>query len=164
MPTIYNLHLETHRGYWEGGSDNYDNVVMSDTDKQRLIDRYNANLDRVYQKCAKPLLPGENSVRFSGNTGGGCASVSCTIRIKEAKQADAKATPEAEKEKPICAKCGSDDILKDAYACWDVDAQDWVLNSTLDELVCEECEECEGPCLVLWRKEGETDPNSNRPD
>lgn len=51
------------------------------------------------------------------------------------------------KTKPICSECGSDDVLMDAYARWDVDAQEWVLNSTHDDTV---CERCEGECSLDW--------------
>ena len=41
--------------------------------------------------------------------------------------------------RPRCASCGSADILRDAYACWDVDTQEWVLHSCYDEYRCEAC-------------------------
>jgi hypothetical protein len=43
-------------------------------------------------------------------------------------------------EKPCCSNCGSVDILRDAYACWDVDTQQWVLHSCYDEYRCETCD------------------------
>lgn len=42
--------------------------------------------------------------------------------------------------KPCCASCGSADILRDAYACWDADTQQWVLHSCYDEYRCETCD------------------------
>lgn len=38
-----------------------------------------------------------------------------------------------------CQRCGSTEILKDAYAAWDATAQEWVLHSTYDDTVCEHC-------------------------
>ncbi len=42
--------------------------------------------------------------------------------------------------KPRCTSCGSADILRDAYACWDVDTQQWVLHSCYDLFRCETCD------------------------
>ncbi len=44
-------------------------------------------------------------------------------------------------ERPRCRSCGSTEILRDAYAIWDVDRQEWVLNSCYDLYRCENCEE-----------------------
>lgn len=49
------------------------------------------------------------------------------------------------KTQPVCRQCGSDDVLKDAYACWNVETQEWELLTTFDEFV---CEKCEGPTQV----------------
>ena len=43
------------------------------------------------------------------------------------------------KKQPTCTECGSHDILCDAYASWDIDAQEWVLLNTFDNSVCEDC-------------------------
>ncbi len=40
---------------------------------------------------------------------------------------------------PICSRCGSTAILKDAWAQWDVDAQDWVLAAVFDYTICDDC-------------------------
>ncbi|PYG25086.1 hypothetical protein C8N36_1358 [Pelagimonas varians] len=42
--------------------------------------------------------------------------------------------------KPCCSNCGSADILRDAYACWDVDTQQWVLHSCYDDYRRETCD------------------------
>ncbi|OAN58669.1 DUF5983 family protein [Sphingobium sp. TCM1] len=39
-----------------------------------------------------------------------------------------------------CASCGSADVMRDAWACWDDDTQDWVLGSVFDAAFCETCE------------------------
>ena len=44
-------------------------------------------------------------------------------------------------ERPRCRSCGSTDVLRDAYACWDVDRQEWELHSCYDLYRCESCEE-----------------------
>lgn len=52
--------------------------------------------------------------------------------------------------KPVCDVCGSDDLVRDAAACWDVDAQAWVLLSTYDSTTCQACER-EGDDICDWR-------------
>ena len=44
------------------------------------------------------------------------------------------------KIKMVCPRCGSDDdVVRDAYASWSVQAQDWVLSSTHDAFACNAC-------------------------
>lgn len=40
----------------------------------------------------------------------------------------------------ICSQCGSDDVKRDAWATWDEDAQQWVLDNVFDEAWCDACE------------------------
>ena len=42
-------------------------------------------------------------------------------------------------KQPVCNRCGSDAVLVDAYAEWDMDAQDWTLQNTFQQAVCEAC-------------------------
>lgn len=42
----------------------------------------------------------------------------------------------------VCKTCGSDLVLRDAYAEWDQDKQDWVIHAVYDAAVCEG--ECNG--------------------
>jgi hypothetical protein len=49
--------------------------------------------------------------------------------------------------KPVCAVCGSENVVADAWAEWDVEKQDWELRSTFDDKF---CEDCEGECSVDW--------------
>jgi len=51
------------------------------------------------------------------------------------------------KEKPVCTECGSDEVLCDAWAEWDEEAQEWVLNNTFDHT---HCSACDGECSVNW--------------
>lgn len=39
-----------------------------------------------------------------------------------------------------CPKCGSDEIVRDAWAEWDVDAQTWGLRDFFDNTFCCRCE------------------------
>lgn len=39
----------------------------------------------------------------------------------------------------VCRSCGSDNIVADAYARWDIQTQDWDLSSVLDNKICEDC-------------------------
>lgn len=39
----------------------------------------------------------------------------------------------------ICAECGSAEVVRDAWAAWDDDRQDWVLQSVHDYAHCDEC-------------------------
>lgn len=44
-------------------------------------------------------------------------------------------------EKPVCSACGSEDVTKDAWAEWDIEKQDWVLQNVYDDTFCQTCEE-----------------------
>lgn len=52
------------------------------------------------------------------------------------------------KEKPVCSSCGSDDIKTDAYAVWDVEKQDWVLDQAFEKPCT--CEKCGSECGLEW--------------
>lgn len=40
-----------------------------------------------------------------------------------------------------CKDCGSLDIVRDAFADWDVEEQEWVLSSVYDYMCCRDCGE-----------------------
>jgi hypothetical protein len=40
----------------------------------------------------------------------------------------------------LCDACGSDRVVRDAWASWDVDAQDWQLENVFDDAFCQTCE------------------------
>ena len=42
-----------------------------------------------------------------------------------------------------CTHCGSEDILCDAYAKWNIESQKWELYNVFQQ---EYCEQCEGEC------------------
>lgn len=41
----------------------------------------------------------------------------------------------------VCKDCGSDDVSRDAWAGWDLERQDWVLQAVFDAGFCQRCEE-----------------------
>ena len=50
---------------------------------------------------------------------------------------------------PVCDICGSDDLVKDAAAVWDREAQAWSLASTYDSTSCQSCLR-EGDDVEQW--------------
>lgn len=40
----------------------------------------------------------------------------------------------------VCAHCGSSDVMRDAWAEWDVETQDWVLGTIFDHAHCNDCD------------------------
>ncbi len=44
------------------------------------------------------------------------------------------------KVKMVCGTCGSENVMMDAWACWDVAKQEWVLHSTFDQEYCGDCD------------------------
>jgi hypothetical protein len=50
------------------------------------------------------------------------------------------------KVKMVCAHCGSDDVLADAYAKWDVETQTWEVTQTFDKGAC--CNKCDGETRI----------------
>ena len=51
------------------------------------------------------------------------------------------------KEKKVCTMCGGDNILADAWARWDIEEQEYVLDNTFDDRFCEDCD-C--ACGIEW--------------
>lgn len=41
----------------------------------------------------------------------------------------------------VCRDCGSDDVARDAWASWDEDRQEWILQAVFDAGFCHRCEE-----------------------
>ena len=39
-----------------------------------------------------------------------------------------------------CRSCGSDDIVRDAWACWSIERQEWELGEIFDHTFCLACE------------------------
>jgi hypothetical protein len=45
------------------------------------------------------------------------------------------------KRNMICSQCGSDEVLRDAYASWCIETQQWVLDNVFDYAHCRTCDE-----------------------
>ncbi|MFC6637402.1 DUF3768 domain-containing protein [Sulfitobacter sp. JBTF-M27] len=60
-------------------------------------------------------------------------------------------------EVPICAKCGSERVVTDAWACWNRYSGLWELESHFDDV---HCHACEGPTKLQWIRPD--DPPNNR--
>jgi hypothetical protein len=45
----------------------------------------------------------------------------------------------------VCGKCGSSQVMKDAWAEWCLETQQWELSQTFDDAY---CEDCEGECSI----------------
>lgn len=56
-----------------------------------------------------------------------------------------------------CANCGSADVRRDAFAAWNVEAQDWEIASVYDE---GHCEDCEGEARLIEVPHGDCRPIS----
>lgn len=39
-----------------------------------------------------------------------------------------------------CPECGSPDVLRDAYAAWDPEENDWILYASFDYFICNNCD------------------------
>ncbi len=51
-----------------------------------------------------------------------------------------------------CAHCGGDSVVRDAWASWDIENQEWVLESVYDHAY---CNDCEGETSINETEEGE---------
>ena len=47
---------------------------------------------------------------------------------------------ERKKITKVCKDCGGDQVLVDAYAEWDIDAQQWELSHTYGYSYCKDCD------------------------
>jgi len=45
----------------------------------------------------------------------------------------------ADKIEIVCSHCGSRSVLRDAYAAWNVDSQNWELSAVFDQGTCDDC-------------------------
>jgi hypothetical protein len=44
------------------------------------------------------------------------------------------------KRRMVCAACGSEEVTREAWAEWDVEAQDWRLGAVFDHAWCHRCQ------------------------
>jgi hypothetical protein len=57
----------------------------------------------------------------------------------------------AERYRQVCATCGSENVLADAYAEWDIENQCWSVQSVMDKG--HYCNACDGECRIEERSE-----------
>lgn len=63
------------------------------------------------------------------------------------------------KRKPVCPNCGSDDVLADAAAVWDVDTQTWDITNVFDSG--HACSACGAASITFkWMKVAESVPDA----
>ena len=55
---------------------------------------------------------------------------------------------------PVCNTCGGTGVQVDAWACWDVDTQQWVLHSTYEAVAI--CADCDIECSYAMKPVAET--------
>ena len=63
---------------------------------------------------------------------------------------------------PVCSRCGSDALVRDACATWSVPDQRWELAGTYDSTTCQDCE-AEADDLADWRPLGPDDVRGFEP-
>ncbi len=51
---------------------------------------------------------------------------------------------------PVCGRCGSENVKRDAWAQWSTSAQDWELGAVFDQA---HCDNCEGETTLVWQAE-----------
>lgn len=54
----------------------------------------------------------------------------------------------ATRSTPVCAGCGSDDIICHATAQWSNEAQEWQLANTFNQPA--HCNTCQNACNLVW--------------
>ena len=54
----------------------------------------------------------------------------------------------AARSTPVCAACGSDDIICHATAQWSNEAQEWQLANTFNQPA--RCNTCQNDCNLVW--------------
>ena len=59
-----------------------------------------------------------------------------------------KVTNRAARSTPVCAACGSDDIICHATAQWSNEAQEWQLANTFNQPA--RCNACQKDCNLVW--------------
>jgi hypothetical protein len=70
----------------------------------------------------------------------GIAATAATAREAEPVASPAPARGAGLRIDFVCRDCGGNSVSRDAWAEWDVEAQDWVLGSAFDYAFCHDCE------------------------
>lgn len=60
----------------------------------------------------------------------------------------------------VCRRCGSDQVVRDAWACWSVEDQEWELGEVFDYAF---CMTCETDCDLLANESKIQPPSSESP-
>ena len=68
------------------------------------------------------------------------------INGKQNSDKSEEASTADEKVAMVCSECGSTEVLADAYAEWDTEAQDWAVASTFEKGA--HCAECDGDTRI----------------
>lgn len=50
---------------------------------------------------------------------------------------------------PTCRTCGSERVVKDAWACWNSETGLWELEAVFDQ---EFCHQCDGETRLVWKR------------
>jgi hypothetical protein len=58
------------------------------------------------------------------------------LQADENATSDVSTMPGDGKEIPFCGSCGSDKVVRDAWAAWNADAQEWELQEVFDYQGC----------------------------
>jgi hypothetical protein len=62
----------------------------------------------------------------------------------------------------VCGTCGSDEVTRDAWAEWSVEAQGWALGAVFEQAFCHRCQRAarivEAPLPAPGAEPGRTDP------
>ena len=48
--------------------------------------------------------------------------------------------PEKRAVKMVCGTCGGENVMRDAWAVWDVATQQWELGNVFDHAHCDDCD------------------------
>lgn len=109
----------------------------------------NNELQQLIAKCDAAKANGDPTKYLAGLT------VDEAHRIARFLDRLVPPTPTGPKRKMICGHCGSNRVLRDAYAEWDFARQEWVLQNVFDYAVC--CsKDCDGNETSI-KEEEETD-------
>jgi hypothetical protein len=54
-----------------------------------------------------------------------------------------------------CSSCGGENVVSDAYAAWDVEAQQWTISSVFDKGAY--CEDCDGETRIVEKPSARTE-------
>ncbi|HUD91751.1 hypothetical protein [Sphingobium sp.] len=83
--------------------------------------------------------------------------LSYTVTIVPLDPDDPEPSSAGARVKPVCADCGSDQLVRDAAVRWDMDAQDWTISGIFECTTCDLCG-AESDDLATWVDERHVTP------